>query len=250
MNLKILPKILIGWGLFWGILGLVFYFLGLVGLYDAWVLIVVAIIFLSVFVAIFIRPPLAEMKIFFKKITRDFKKDHLLMILFLIFILFAVTNFIITLAPETGFDALWYHLTLPKIYLAAHKIQFIKGGLLYYSVMPRLVEMFYGLGLAINPGGFLPKIIHYFFGIFWFLGTYLFARLFLKPKTALMTAVSLYGVFIVTWLSGTAYIDLAVAFFVVMTLWSLFKFFQTQDNRLLYLAAIFMGFNLASKTYG
>ena len=49
MNLKILPKILIGWGLFWGILGLVFYFLGLVGLYDAWVLIVVAIIFLSVF---------------------------------------------------------------------------------------------------------------------------------------------------------------------------------------------------------
>lgn len=52
-------------------------------------------------------------------------------------------NFLSALSPETGFDALWYHLTLPKLYIEAGKIYHIPGGLLYYSEMPRLAEFLY-----------------------------------------------------------------------------------------------------------
>src|SRR5258708_2606943 len=57
----------------------------------------------------------------------------------LLFILLALVNLIGVLGPDLAFDALWYHLTLPKLYLLHHSIYHIPGGLLSYSDMPKLV---------------------------------------------------------------------------------------------------------------
>src|SRR5579872_1096003 len=57
-------------------------------------------------------------------------------------------NFVGVLGPELGFDALWYHLPLPKLYLISHSISYIPGGLLFYSTMPKLIELLYVGGLA------------------------------------------------------------------------------------------------------
>src|SRR5262245_17284235 len=66
---------------------------------------------------------------------REFKssKNKLFLFFLALFILQVLLNFIGVLGPERGFDALWYHLTLPKLYLLNHSIFFIPGGLLYYS---------------------------------------------------------------------------------------------------------------------
>ena len=65
----------------------------------------------------------------------------------LIFIL-CLVNLVGALGPETAFDALWYHITLPKIYLQHKELLFIPGGLLYYSAMPQLGEMLYVGGVS------------------------------------------------------------------------------------------------------
>src|SRR3989344_8307152 len=44
-------------------------------------------------------------------------------------ILQAAVNLIGALGPELSFDALWYHLTIPKIFLEEHRIFHIPGGL-------------------------------------------------------------------------------------------------------------------------
>ena len=66
------------------------------------------------------------------------KCNLLSVILIFILILQGAVNLVGALGPELGFDALWYHLTLPKIYLENHSINFLPGGLFYYSAMPKL----------------------------------------------------------------------------------------------------------------
>src|SRR3989344_8129177 len=45
----------------------------------------------------------------------------------LLFCILAGINLIGALGPELSFDALWYHLTLPKIFLMNHSISFLSG---------------------------------------------------------------------------------------------------------------------------
>lgn len=134
--------------------------------------------------------------------------------------------------------------------MVTYHVSYLPGGLLYYSVMPRLAEMIYGFGLSLDHTGMLPKIIHYLFGFAWAASTYLFARLFLGRKHALLVSLICYGTYLTTWLSQTAYIDLIVAFYSAMALWGTFKYLENRHPNYLYLSAIFMGLTLASKLYG
>ena len=245
-----LEKFLILWAIFAGSLSLVLFFLGLVSLFYRSIVIVVVIVFFLLFFLFLKKIKFwADFKAFWHIFKKAIRQDRWLLAIIIVFLLFVLMNFVVALAPETGFDALWYHLTLPKIYLAVHQIRFISGNNLYYSVMSRTVEMLYGAALAFNPTGILAKLTHLFFGLTWFSGTYLFCRLFLSRRVALFSSLIIYGTTLVSWLSQTAYIDLAVTFFVVMSLWQIFRYFKSQDNFNLYLSAIFMGFALASKTY-
>lgn len=251
MKVNFLEKILIFWGVFWGILGLGLYFLGLIGLFYKAVVIVYGLICFWVLIYFFYRQKIfSEIKPFFLRIGKNIKKDWIIGLILVGFLVFGALNFLILTAPEVGFDALWYHLTLPKIYLMTHRVSYLSGGLLYYSVMPRLAEMIYGFGLAWDHVGTIPRLIHYLFGFAWAGATYLLARLFLDRRYALLTALTCYGTYLVTWLSATAYIDLIVAFYAAMALWGVFKYLENRLSWYLYLAAIFMGLVLSSKLYG
>lgn len=251
MRMNFLQKILISWGIFWGVLGIGLYFLGLLNLFYPSIVITYGVIcFLVLLFFLHRQNFFLEIKPFFSRVFKSIKKDWIIGLILVGFFVFAVFNFLIDLAPEVGFDALWYHLTLPKIYLETHNVSYIPGGLLYYSVMPRLAEMIYGFTLACDPSGLLAKIIHYSFGLFWAGGIYVFSRLFLSKRAALLAVLACYGTYITTWLSQTAYIDLIIAFYAVLSLWGIFQYLQSQKPLFLYLSAIFMGLVLAGKLYG
>ena len=251
MKSDFLAKILTGWGIFWGVLGMGLYFIGLLGwFYRPVVLAFGLFCLLTVSLILWKKKVSASTKTFYKNFWQILKKDWIVGLILAGFVVFAAFNFIINLAPEVGFDALWYHLTLPKIYLMTHNVSYIPGGLLYYSVMPRLGEMIYGFGLSLDATGYVSKMIHYFFGLSWFGGTYLLARHFLSRRGALAAAVAGYGTYLTTWLSQTAYIDLIVAFYAVMALWGLFRYLKEKKILFLYLAAVFTGLVLSSKIYG
>lgn len=146
-----------------------------------------------------------------------------------IIIIQSVVNLIGALGPELGFDALWYHLTLPKIFLEGHKLIHIGGGLLYYSDMPKLTEMLYFLPLS-TIGEIGAKLIHFGFGILTLIAIYKVSRKFLDEKFSLISSLIFYTNLVVGWQSTTAYIDLARTFFEIMALWGFINWYEIKKE--------------------
>lgn len=251
VRFNFLTKICLIWGIFWGALSFTVYFLGLLGLWYRPVL--WGVFALAIFMLIwYLRQNkiIQEGKKFFQKLPPIFKKEKFLFISLAIILIFIILNFIGAIAPEKEFDALWYHLTIPKIYLFDHRVHFIPGGLFYYSAMPRLAEMLYGLTLSFASSGLGAKILHFAFGVMWALFSFQILRLFFSRTLSALLTLVLYSLLIVAQLSGTAYIDLIVSFYVAGAIWGFLEYLKTKKKPYLYLMALFLGFNLASKIYG
>ena len=87
------------------------------------------------------------------------------------------------LAPPTAGDALWYHLEIPKIFLADHAITYLKYN--DNSTFPLLVEMWYLWGLAID-GGVAAQLVHWGLGVLLGLATVLLATPIISRRWAWM----------------------------------------------------------------
>lgn len=133
-----------------------------------------------------------------------------------------LVNLIGALGPELGFDALWYHLTIPKIWLNAQRIFFVPDGRYYYSAMPKLVEMLYLAGLSFG-NEIYAKIIHLGFGVLALGVIYKISRRYLSQEYSLLACVIFYANLVVGWQSITAYIDLGRTFFEVLALYYLLE---------------------------
>ena len=145
-------------------------------------------------------------------------KKKLILLVWVPIVLLGILNLLTVFTPEMGFDALWYHLTLPKLWLFKQK-WFFDGGLLYYSVMPRLTETIF-IPLIKLTGYIGPKFVQYLSGIgisffIWKISTKLNLSTLLKSVT-----ISLfYGTWLVSWQSGSAYIDLFRTFLETVALY-------------------------------
>jgi|GEM_PF-477808 len=192
---------------------------------------------------------------YLKKKGKVERVSNKLIIIFLaLFILQILSNGIGVLGPELGFDALWYHLTLPKLYLEQQRIFFIPGGLLYYSAMPKLAEMFYIAGLSFG-NEVTVKFIHFLFGLLTCLALYKLQRKFFTPLISLIGIVVFYSNLVVAWESASAYIDLIRAFFEIMALWAFVNWWSptqkaTEDQggrKWLMLSATMVGLAITTK---
>lgn len=150
-----------------------------------------------------------------------------------------VLNFLSVFTPEIGFDALWYHLTLPKLWLQNNQYHF-SGGLLYYSVMPRLTEwIFTPLIYLFGTTG--PKFLQLLsgLGVCWL--AYKIARAQkLGRNLSVLAGCLFYLSFLVSWQSSSAYIDLFRSFLESLALYM----FLTKKKTL---GAILLGLSLGSK---
>src|SRR4030043_1547860 len=104
----------------------------------------------------------------------------------------ALVNLMGVFGPELSFDALWYHLTLPKIYLTWGRIFYLPSGLLYYSASPQLVEMLFIPALKFL-GSWGPKLVHYLFGIGAIIVAYKIYRKFISVKYSLVACLAFYS---------------------------------------------------------
>ncbi len=150
------------------------------------------------------------------------------------------------LSPEIAFDALWYHLTLPKIYLDNSQMVFIPGGLLYYSTMPKLTEMLYTVALSFSDER-LAKAIHAGFGVLTVVATYKLTREYLEKRFALLAVIILLGNIVLLWEATTAYIDLARMFFELMSFWAFLRWYKTRERKWFIESAVLMGLAISTK---
>lgn len=130
-----------------------------------------------------------------------------------------LVNLIGSLGPELAFDSLWYHLTLPKLYLLNESIKYFPGEIFKYSAMPQLGEMYYIVALLFG-NEIHAKLIHFVFGVFCLVATYKFSRVYLTKTFSLLCILILSSNLVFAWEMTTAYIDLVRTFFEIMALWS------------------------------
>lgn len=157
-----------------------------------------------------------------------------------------IINVIGALGPETAFDALWYHLTLPKLYLLNHKIFYIPGGLLYYSGMPKLTEMIYASALALG-NEITAKIVHFTFGVLSLVALYKLSRTFFTKNISILVLIIFYSNLVVAWESTTAYVDLARTFYEIMALWGFVNWLNKKEKKWLLASALLLGFAISTK---
>jgi hypothetical protein len=151
----------------------------------------------------------------------------------------ACVNLVGALGPELGFDALWYHLTLPKIWLSEHLIRFLPGTVFRYSVMPKLTETLYTASVAL--GSAVPaKLIHFSFGILTLIPLYQISRKYLSLSLSLLVLLVFYSNLVVGWQSTTAYVDLVRNFFEILA----FKLFL---DKKIYHSAVILGLAVCVK---
>jgi len=183
---------------------------------------------------------------------QEVKKERICLVLLGLLFAQVIVNLIGALGPELGFDALWYHLTIPKIYLQQERIFFIPGSLFYYSAMPKLSEMLYLVSLVFSSGGTLAKLIHFSFGIFSAIALYNLARRYLKQRESILTILIFYTTLIVGWQSITAYVDLARTFFEILALDLFLRWWgsdQTKKEAKVFLieSAVMLGLAISTK---
>jgi len=183
-----------------------------------------------------------------KKITipSRFKLDKLSAFLFLLIIIQVLVNFIGVLGPEISFDSLWYHLTLPKLYLNGHSIFHIPGGLLYYSDMPKLAEMIYTGALSFG-NETIAKLVHFSFSLLSLIAVFKISRKFLSQKLSLIAVLVFYSSLVVGWESISSYVDLSRTFFEILVFWGFLNWFETKKIKWLIASGIMLGFAITSK---
>lgn len=226
-----------------GLYGYSIFALGLLGLLKKDLIVLDTIIFL-IFLVWYFWKKRKEVS----KLLRGFRKLGKFSV-FLISLLFGqmVVNLIGALGPELAFDALWYHLTLPKIYLAHQAISYIPGNLLYYSAMPQLTEMYYASALAFS-GETLAKLTHFSFGILVCVALYICSyELFKKKLPAIVATLVFYANLVVGWESITAFSDLARTFFECMAIWAFLRWVKSAKQQWLFTSALCVGFAIATK---
>jgi hypothetical protein len=159
--------------------------------------------------------------------------------------LLLIAGFLLVLTPETGKDALIYHLAVPKLYLLHHGFYFIPGNV--FAGYPHLGEMHYLLALFLQ-NDILAKAMNYAVLCGILLGMGLFARFLLKehvfPAFSMLIFLSIPSVFAA---SHMAYNDLFVAFFTLAAFYSFLRWSEQRMTAWLILCGIFSGSAAACK---
>jgi hypothetical protein len=192
-------------------------------------------------------------KIDIKKKIGQIKKFSIVEKLFIgtIIVAFAL-DLSVAIAPEIGFDSLWYHLEMGKTYLAEHSIVFFSGESMLSpaSVMPRLTDLIYTYAMSFKISDLTPKLIHFMFLILTTILSYKFIIKTAKNRsTALFSVLFLLLIQPIQNLSGTAYIDLATLFYATATFYLFYFYFEKSEESLFVISAIFCGICLSIKLW-
>ncbi|MBF8282839.1 MAG: PMT 2 protein [Anaerolineales bacterium] len=162
-----------------------------------------------------------------------------------LFVLFTLGLGLLTaLAPPVKWDALVYHLTLPKLYGQTHGVRLEAD--FFFSGMPQLTEMLYTAAVLLR-GPIAAQTLGWAFGALLALGLAAHAHELLGARFAALTPAVLFSSFTVALSLSWAYADMLLMLLSLAGLIALRQWRITQQARWLWLAAIFTGFAMGCK---
>jgi 4-amino-4-deoxy-L-arabinose transferase-like glycosyltransferase len=150
------------------------------------------------------------------------------------------------LAPssQNDWDALSYHLAVPKIYLQAHRIAYI--GWLSHSNFPFTTEMWYVMGLAFH-GQAAAKLFHVLCAILTVLAMLAFGAAHWQRRHGALAALIFLAAPIVAWEATSALNDLAAGLFTLLSLYAFVNWWSQRGARWAIVAAVLCGLAVGIK---
>jgi 4-amino-4-deoxy-L-arabinose transferase-like glycosyltransferase len=159
----------------------------------------------------------------------------------------SVVCLLAALAPETGFDALNYHLGTPRLYLVNHRIVETTN-LAGYS-HPLAIDMLYMFAWLVH-SALAAKLVHLAFGLLTAAGCWIFCRRYAVPGSGLLAALLFLASPIVMYLCQSAYVDLGLAFFGLLAVFAVFRWLESGARSWILLAGVYSGLSLGAKYMG
>ncbi len=237
-----LERIILGIGIGFGMLGLIVFLFGLIGLLNQTAIYTLAIILTGV-ALVSIRNQISQ-----RNLVSEFSMPSIPITLYLI--LTMTITLTIALLPPTDWDGLFYHLTGPKLYIAQGQI--IGGIDIPHLNFPFLFEMLFMFAMMIR-GDVTAKLLHFVFIPLLMGLVYLFSRQHLRLKNSWHAVLFLCSMPMIFTLGRWAYNDLALAFYAVSALYVMLinpdRFLKTCQGsvRRLILSGILCGLAMSLK---
>jgi hypothetical protein len=162
-------------------------------------------------------------------------------------LLFVFLNLTTALTPPISKDALIYHLVGPQRFIQDHGIGFISGN--FYTNFPFTTEMLFTMGMLLK-GPILAKLIHFSFGLLTLVAIFHWTAAKSSVSTGLLSAALYYTLPLIAKLSGWAYVDLSLAFFVLVMTTAFLDWNESKNGGLVALAGMFGGLAMGIKYSG
>lgn len=144
--------------------------------------------------------------------------------------------------PETGFDALWYHLPITEVFAQTHTIAHIPE--LYQSAMPRLGSFMFVPSYVIG-GVFGVKIFVYSISLAAVSWVFLIARRWFPPDKATFVTLCVWSFHVFGWQSSSAYVDQVRFLFEIAAICLVIH--KVRTRLFLTMIALLFGFALSTK---
>lgn len=156
----------------------------------------------------------------------------------------ALLTLLVAMAPPTDWDGLFYHLTMPRLYIEAGRIVPLTD--MPHQYFPGLMETLYLAAMLVR-GDVAAKLLHFAYMLLGGGIVYMLARRHLGTRYGWPAVTAYAAVPMVSVLGGWAYNDLALAFYQVAALYALLNWFRDQKLAWLGLAGVFCGLAMSVK---
>lgn len=148
--------------------------------------------------------------------------------------------------PETGFDAVWYHLPVAQSIVAARGLVVLPD--LYQSLNPLFSDLLFvaGFGLGKELGA---KVVAYTLTLSLVLVSYQLARVKLSRFWSLWLALIVSTFQVVGWQASSFYVDTAKALWELLAIWLLLDRDNIVGRWRWLVTSLFVGASLATKAF-
>jgi 4-amino-4-deoxy-L-arabinose transferase-like glycosyltransferase len=148
------------------------------------------------------------------------------------------------LYPPTSFDSTMYHLTVSKIYSAAHALVLTPD--LRYPVIPQMPHMLFTLALLLYDDIF-AQLTQFLALVLLTCAMLAMTRQYLSVRAGWIAVAVLLSCPLVLWLASTAYIDMTVMLFTTLMTGAFWNWSHTRERSWLVMAGVLGGIAVCVK---
>lgn len=167
---------------------------------------------------------------------KDYPRRELILTVPLLFLFLTLP---LVLAPVVSFDAMVYHLSVPKQIIAHHG--FFANPHNSHAAFPFYIQMIYTLALSLGSGT-TAKMINFTFSVFLLAAAVSFAGKY-APRTETRLGALIFFTMPVTMIAGGwALVDIPLTFYILLACLLLYRFHRDGSYPSLLAASVFAGF--------